>query len=267
MTVIGYLVTLDGNASSAVSGFIIQRIMRQMVGEVRDTYEDAPGRAGAWLFPEQAGMRNIQLTCKIVAESGAARRASVRQVADWMETSSAVEFIADDEPDRYYVAKLADAPSPDEMVHRADFQIGFKAQPYAYALTTSSQSVTAASGVNQSFNAPDNVSAFPVLEITPVSGNMVGFTLNFNGYFLVYEGTLVSGATLTISSVSFTVTEGANQDTELTGAVDYNSVDMNDVSGDFPVIKPGTNDYSIVPGAGSTNTSTIIVTTWRRRYR
>lgn len=267
MTVIGYLVTLDGNASSGVSGLIVQRVMRQMVGEIRDVYEAVPGRDGAWLFPELSGMRNIQLTCKIVSDSGANRRAAVRAAADWMETPDAVQLVVDDEPDRYYIAKLADAPSPDEMVHRADFQIGFKAQPYAYALTTSSQSVTAASGVNQTYTAPDNVSAFPIVEITPVGGNLNGFTLVYNGLYLVYEGVLSSGSTLTISSLTYTVTEGANLDTELTGAVDYDSVDMNDVSGDFPVVKPGTNNYSIVPGAGSTNTSTIIVTTWRRRYR
>jgi hypothetical protein len=67
-----------------------------------------------------------------------------------------------------------------------------------------------------------------------------------------------------VSSVSFTVTAGANVDTMLTGAFDPNDLEMSDVSGEFPELEPGTNDWSLI-WTGTATTVTVLVT-WRRRY-
>jgi predicted phage tail component-like protein len=262
-------VTLDGvSLAVAVPTAKVLRVRRQLVGARRETFVDVPGRAGAWVFPSEPGDRSIRLDVDIAAASFALRRQAVRKLAEWADTlDGRVRLIVDDEPDRYHAAVLASAPDVDEWLLSGEASLEYRADPYAYAVSTSSTSVTASAGTaSGAFAGSGDVAAYPVIEITPLNGTLTAFTVQLNGDTLSWSDNPVpSGATVTVSSISYTITTGVSSDTNLSGVYIENDVVMQTVTGRFPVIVAGTNTYNFT----TTGTATAVRfrITWRARYR
>ena len=260
-------ISWDAVSSTTIASLVVQKVRRRMVGADRNQRIDVPGRDGGWVFSERRGFREITAEC-VVVQSPSTRHADVVSVADWLDKSGERKLIFSDQSDRYWLATLAEDPDPDEWRQTGRFDVTWTAQPYAYAIATTSVSATASAGVAQTgtFAPSDTIDAYPVVEITPLNGTLSGFTLTLNSDALVWAGTAISaGSTITVSSVSFTVTTGINLDTDLTGAFDPSLVSMRDVSGDFGMIISGTNTWGL--SWAGTATAVRLTFTWRRRYR
>lgn len=264
-------VTLDGVAlSSAVPEAIVKRVRRQLLGDPRDVYELVPGRAGSWLFGEQPGDRIITVELALVGDNAVyplegtaleARRVACRSLAAWAESPRSVELVVDDESDRYWLSKLSSTPTPDEWLARALIDLDFRSSPYAYAVTLSTQAESLTDGIPASFSTPDEVNAYPVIELVAGASMPSGFTLTVNGLVLTYGTAVAIGDVLTISSLTYTVSAGPNTDTDLDGVFVAADLAMADVDGDFPILIPGSNTITVAGGA-----STVTIT-WRRRYQ
>jgi predicted phage tail component-like protein len=261
--------TLDGVAlSTAVPGGLVVRPIRPLVGERRHEFVTVPGRAGTWKFPEEPGDRVLEFEIDILGDTFEDRRAQVRALADWCDLGRTANLIISDEPDRYHVAILDNDADPDEWLVRAQPVLRFRCDPYALATTLSTEEVAVAgAGVDSgTFSVPDDIAGEPIFEITPNDGTITGFTLTVNEDALSYAGpTIASGNTVTVSTISDTVTIGTNGDTMLTGAYDAGNVAMALVSGSFPLLVPGNNDWSI--SWTGTATDITIDVTWRERFR
>ena len=259
--------TLNGVAlSSAVPDAIVLRPARHLVGPRRHQALDVPGRAGPWIFGEQPGAGTVELAVSIQSASLAARRAAVSALADWVDLDATARLIVDDLADRYYDAILITDPDVEEWLNSADITLAFLTGPYSLAVSTSSQAVTASSSPSSSsFSIPDEIGPEAVFELTPAGGTLDSFTLTVNGETLNYGGpSVTAGNTVTVSGISDTVTLGLNADTDLTGAYAGTEV-LGDVTGTFPDLVAGSNDWSLSwEGAA---TSVVIDITWRRRYR
>jgi predicted phage tail component-like protein len=259
------VVTLNSiTSTSGVSALRIRRVDRDLLGERRDVRVSVPGRDGSWFYPEEPGDRKIVIYGWLAAESMSAKRTAIHDLAEWVNTTGEVALAVDDESDRFYYVTL-DSWDVDTSQRYATVEIEFTASAYGLANNLSTENI-AVSGSPDSgtFAISDDLGAYPIIEITPTNGTMTSFTLDVNGYALTWAGALADDETLTVSSVSFTVTAGANVDTMLTGAFDPNDLDMSDVSGEFPELEPGTNDWSLI-WTGTATTVTVLVT-WRRRY-
>lgn len=266
MSTVGYIFSFDGNASSAVEELYVQKLDRGMFGAVRDALIEVPGRDGAYLFTERRGNRTIVAQCVVIADP-TSRFLAVREIADILDRDGYRRLIFSDQPDRYWNAAMASDIPVDEWKEAGRFNVTWTAEPYAYAISPSSMCVTAAPASAVEFDIPDTVDAYPVVEITPLNGTIVGgFSLTTNGLTLTYSGDVTQGNTITISSLSYTVTTGQNTDLELTGAFTPGTIFPADVSGDFPILLEGTNTVSITL-SGGTATLIEICFTWRRRYR
>lgn len=261
-------VTLAGVAlSTAVPSAKVLDVRRQLAGRRRHTAVAVPGRADPYIFTEQPGARTLELDVSIAADSFAARRAAVVDLADWCDLGDTAELVIDDEPDQYHNAILDDgAASLRELLNGGDATLRFLTGPYSLAVAASSESATATGGSdNDAFTPPDLIVAEPVIELTPLNGTLASFTFTLNGDALYYGApTVASGNTLTISTISDTVTLGVNGDTMLTGAY-TGTVVLADVDGAFPLIVPGSNTWALVWTGTATNVRVVI--TWRRRYR
>lgn len=264
-------VTLNGVAlSTAVPDAIVTRPERSLVGKRRDQFVDVPGRAGSWKFPEEPGDRTIELAVDILSAGFDERRAAVRDLADWCDIGATAPLIIGDEPDRYYVAILDNEPDPEEwLTHAGSIRLRFRCDPYslASALSDETVAISGAGSDSGSFSVSDELDAEPIIEITPNDGTIEGFTLTLNGYVLSYTApTIASGATITISSISDTVTAGANADTMLTGAYNAGAVTMAFVTTNlFPLLVNGSNTWSLSWTGTATDITAEI--TWRERFR
>jgi predicted phage tail component-like protein len=264
---IGTVVTFAGVSSTTIPELLITRVRRPLRGEIRDDVVQVPGREGFWLFEEEPGQRMITLSMSILGDDYESRREAVIATADWLDQTGLQRLIVDDEPDRFHLAKLRVAPDPDEWLDHASFEVDLIAEPYSSAIAISEENLALDDDDPETFTAPDKVTGIPVIEVTPRGGGLDGFELDLNAEVIEYGATIAENATITISTISFTVTLGANEDITLDGFFNPANLSMATVSGDFPVIVPGSNSISVEFGSGSTATSVDVDIYWRRRSR
>jgi len=269
MTALTVDVTLNGTALAvAVPEALVLDVRRPLVGARRFEQVTVPGRAGAWTFDEEPGPRSLEVDIDLQADSFAARRAAVRAVADWCDVGTHSNLVFSDEPDRYHRALLDNEGDAAERLLYGAATLRFTADPFAYAVDASTQAATANSNPDtDTFTIADEVYAEPVLELTPAGGNLTAFVLTVNGYEVTWAGLLASGDTLTISSIADTVTLGANDDVNLTGAFDVADLDMADVTAPdgFPLLFAGSNTWTL--SWTGTATSVALNFSWRERTR
>jgi len=262
---VGYAITFDGAVSTtAVPELIVQTVDRELLGEVRDDYVVVPGFAGSVLFPELDGDRTIDMECQIVAASGTARRAAVRALAKWVRKTERKRLIIDQEPDRFWMAKLEDNASVTERITRGFFTLTWRTGPYAMSLATSEVSATRSSGVALTADAvsASDVEVEPVIEIVANTPNPAGFTITIGGTDLVYGASVLAADELTISCVTQTVVTGLWADEELdTGSFDGASLSMSSVSGAFGVLNGDGGNSVVVTGIDAD-----VRIVWRERY-
>jgi len=262
------VVTLNGTSSAtAVPELVIVKVARQLLGDRRDVFVEVPGKAGSYAFAEEPGDRFVVLQFDLQAGSFADRRDAVRRLAAWADTpAGSVPLAVDDEPDRYSEAVLVGRLDVDEWLTRGAGEIEYRVGPYALANDPTTETlVLLTSPASDTFTAADELTAYPVLELTPLDGTMTGFTLSMNGDTLTWSGLVILADTLTVSAISATVTQGANDDVNLVGAFNVGALDMADVDGSFPLVVPGTNALDLSWTGTATGISVAI--TWRRRYR
>lgn len=260
-------ITLNGvSLAAAVPSAMVLDVRRDLVGERRHSRLKIPGRAGAWHYAEEPGDRFISVDISLAGDTFAERRDAVRDLAYWCDIGAVSRLVVDDEPDRFHDVILSATANLSEKLLAGQITLTFTAAPYSSAVTPSQEALSApTSPATGSFDIVDRVTAEPIIEITPAGTALTELTLVVNGYALTWSGEVDVAAVLTISSISDTVTAGANDDVDLIGAYDPAAVDMADVSGEFPLIFEGANDWSITY-AGADAGLTIAVT-WRERFR
>ena len=269
MTYGGLVATWNENPSSAIPELIVTKVARGGYGTVRNQTVMVPGRDGAWMYSEARGLRSISAQCILASDDITGRRANVVEVADWLDVTARARLMFSDQPDRYWNAHLSSEINPDEWKRLSKFSIDWEAEPYAYAISTSSQCVTATGGTDSdSFSIPDAIVAYPEIVITALNGGtgaLDTFTITLNGDSLPVIETFNQGVAVNVSSISQTVTYGASTDTELTGAFNPAALAMSRVSGDFGLMVPGVNNWQIQWDGAATAVSVCF--RWRRRYR
>lgn len=265
MTTGAYTLTWDSVASTTLTGLVVQRLRRGMVGAIRDTRLAIPGVDGDILFAERRGNRNIVAQCSVIGGLGGQRHGRVVAVADWLDRDGYRPLVLSDQPDRYWLAALSADPDPDEWRQRATFDLQWTAKPYAYALSQSSVVRTGlASNSAQTFVVADQVDAYPVIELTARGGTATAIDITVNGSVLTFAGPLLQDQTITFSSLSYTAAIGTNTDVMLTGAL-LGAAFPAAISGTWPLLVEGNNAATVAWTGAATTVDLSIY--WRRRYR
>lgn len=258
--------SLNGiDLATAVPSAELLRVRRPFTVPRHRTVE-VPGRAGSLIFPDEPGDRIVTLELHIATTSAAARRAAVENLMGWSHMGAVSRLIVDDQPTRFEDAIVDASVDPAEwLTHTGVIPLPFRCGAYSLALTPSTQTLSAgANPTAGTFAVPDNVDARPVIEITPAGGGLTSFTLTVNGFALTWARTTPVTGAITVNSLGEVVTLGISTDVNLTGAYNPASVSMTDVSGFFPLLTNGTNDWSLA--WTGTATSVALDVEWRERY-
>lgn len=261
---LGLVMTWNGSSSSGIDGLVIEKVDRGAFGDVLDQELQMAGRDGAWVFGDARGNRTIRVKGQVIRGIDE-RRNGVSEFARFLNVSGYADLKFSDETDRYWRAFLKTAPQPDEWRRQGKFVLEFRAEPYAYSVTTSSTPVTAstAAGSSGTLNVPDDLPACPVIEITPLDGTITSYVLGIETYSLTVSASIPSGQTQTVSTCSYTITGGTNGETELTGAYDASPHWTVDASGEFPLLVAGDNDWTF--SWAGTATKVRLRFYWRER--
>jgi predicted phage tail component-like protein len=121
------------NKHSDDLGLIMLSVNRQLLPANRDEYVYITQRDGAYLFPEGLEDRFIEIEFNYLVGSHQQIRSKAREIANWLYTTSRSELTFDDEPDKYYMAKLANQVDLENLVRAGRFTLTFRCLPYAYA--------------------------------------------------------------------------------------------------------------------------------------
>ena len=245
-------ISLDGVSSTSIPEIEIENVTRQIVPTLRSSYLEVPGRSGSWRFEEAAGDRALSATLAVIGDGLEARRTAVRAVGRWLYAPSLRKLIVSDEPDRFVWADISEAPSADELLARGRVPVVWRTGPFAEATSITTEALTNVSTLFNVLPVVDHADEFvPSIEVTATGSLGSGFSLTLNGTTISYGGALVASDVVTISSISATVTTGADTDTELDGVFVGGSLAMTDVDGDFPTVVPGDNDFVFSGGSAT----------------
>lgn len=157
-----YYYTFNG-ASLSTFGAYLQSKNRQVSPARKVTYIEIPGRDGSYVSDNGAGDRVIVVRHHIARNTLVELRAAMRAVSAWLFTKDRAALIFDDEPDKYYRAKVDGAIDLEQIVYSGEFDVTFRCDPFAYAVTSKTSPFT--DDAAEITNA-GTVNCFPVFTIT-----------------------------------------------------------------------------------------------------
>jgi predicted phage tail component-like protein len=261
----GYAINYNGVSSSTIPAFVCETIERQLIGKRRHQFEEIPGMPGAWLFPEQAGLREITIHAYVLSDQWpTGRRDALKDVATWLETTAFSKLILGDDPTVYNMAVLSEAPVPVEWRGLGTFDLVFEALPYTYdlAVTHQTDTKTPATQTITVVNNGDVPTDF-ILTVTPAV-NATSVVVSANGKTLTVAQPVTHAGQLTINGIAKVVETGPITDTDLQGIINPAKLAMANVSGNFPQLKVGSNNITITVTGDTGYTSDLY---FRNQYR
>lgn len=217
--------------SYTTHGLIMLSKNRTLLPATSDEYADIPGRDGSILFPGSMKDRNLEVEFSTSTKTLPELRQLARQIAAWLYSTRTAALIFDDEPDLYYMAKVANQLDLEQTVAMGRFSVQFRCEPLAYSIAADTWEQAATAGATYTINNGGTYEALPVITIT-AGTQITGFVLTVEDKTLTYTGTLTAGQSLIIDCSKYQATKaGVNA--------------MGDVSGDFPVLYTGENELTI----------------------
>lgn len=105
---------------------------RQLLPASNDSYVQVPGRQGSIHYPRELNDRHIDLDCAFVEKNLPDLRARAREIAAWLYTENREILSFDDESEKYYRGKLAQAIDFEHLAVMGQFSLIFVCEPLAY---------------------------------------------------------------------------------------------------------------------------------------
>lgn len=221
------------------------------------------------------GNRPIRVLLQYVGDTFADLRLKSREIAFWLSQSTYKRLIFDDEPDKFYLAKVYDEVGlvVEDLLEFGKATVTFECQPFAYSVDEDvwfDRVMTDAEIIQNG----GTYKVFPVIEITPISlsGDM-DEAVEVTGVFdpaapvlvttvtnpaitigdntLLYTGTLTDGQTLIIDTAKWQATKGG-----------LNVLNM--ITGDWLFLDAGDNELSFTDETSECGTTIKI--TYRKRW-
>ena len=225
---------------------VVKSKNRQILPATNDVYLEIPGRAGSYLIPREVKDRTIEVECALVRDSLEELRMAMRDISAWLNTRSKVQLIFDDEPDKYYLAKLSTQIDITQTYTLGQFTLIFRCEPYAYSITPKTQNFIADSlTITNAGTAP----FFPKFTAT-FTAPATELKIWFGNYYMRIVRNFIIGDVLVIDHAISKVT--------VNGLSTMVSLDLNSR---FFSIGSGVNALNVTPPAKATT-----VITWRERW-
>lgn len=224
------------------------------IPSIRNRTVEIPGRPGVWDFGSEFGTRVFELPCIIQQSNRTDLMSIFRDLAKLFNPQKGVKkLILDEQPNRYYLARIFDAISAEQIFTIADFTLTMVCpDPFGY-IDAKASTTLVANPADISVVSAGDLDAGPVFTIAGACGNLTIANLT-TGTSLVYTGSLGALNTLVIDMNKQTVT--------LDGTT---NVMANISNGDFWSLSPGLNSLRITSGIVSSVNTTIQIT-WSDKY-
>lgn len=158
-------------------GLIMRSVNRQLLPSIEDQYEYVPRRDGAYLFPGAYQDRFIEVELSFVARSQQEIRERAREIAAWLSSRQRERLVFDDEPDKHYMAKVANQIDLEPMMRAGRFQVIFRCSPFALSEEHTNTSTATGSPTKITVSAVGTVQTPPVITLRNLGGPINGFRI------------------------------------------------------------------------------------------
>ena len=107
----------------ATFGIKVKHKSRPVLPAVTESYTQLLVKHGSYLFSGNLTDRLIAIDCVLIQDTLENLRANIREIAVWLHTTERKPLSPDDEPGKYYMAKIDDSietlsrPLPSESLH------------------------------------------------------------------------------------------------------------------------------------------------------
>lgn len=214
------------NVESSVYNLICKSIKRPLLPAVKVRRIQLPNKSGVYDFDDnEYDLRLVTMRIMYIGNSYQELRTRARNIAAWLSVGTWSKLIINDEPDKYYLAKITEAVDLTSLWESGTADLTFDCQPFAYAVAERALITTATSTKNFVFTNPgsriiNNKSPQGAKFNIKITGSFTTLTLSLNGRTLAYPEAVTSGI-LEIDNVEMEVTlDGVNKFNVLTGDTD-----------------------------------------------
>jgi predicted phage tail component-like protein len=118
---------------SSTLGLVMRSTNRQLLPATRDEYVYSTMVDGSYHFPEGLEDRFIEVEFGFVESTTKNLRLKARKIADYLYTTQRQVLSFDDEPDKYYMAKVSNQLDLEPQIRAGRFTVTFRCLPFAYA--------------------------------------------------------------------------------------------------------------------------------------
>lgn len=139
------MIKINGLYPAADDSIILTALQIDPLPVISQDRVKVPGRPGLLMFGRSHDERTIRASFELNGKNPAQNALLARQLTVWAEHMAPRQLIADEMPDRYYLAQLEQATAPDLAEAFPMIDLTFVcADPYAYAVQASTGAVGAA---------------------------------------------------------------------------------------------------------------------------
>ena len=248
-------------------GIIAKTVNRPLLPAKRRSGVVIPGRHGTYDFSDDS-YENVIIPVLIQYDNETFEdaRTRARGLSAWLSQKSSKTLIFTDEPDKYYLAKIYDSASVQNIVNLAPGEsttINFECYPLAFSLVADSWRDCLIEPQIIQNNGTEETR--PIITITPIAlsvemdeavevtgafpnapldletpqewpptlvATLTNPAITIGGNTLVYTGTLTEGQSLIINTETYQATKGGTNV-------------LATISGEWPVLAVGANEISI----------------------
>lgn len=175
-------ITYNGITSQSLGVEKVMRVTRPVYSGARDRLLRISGRPGAVDFGRDIEPGYIPTRLFLQAESFAAKRAQLRQIAAWLNQEQVKQLIFSDEQDKFYLARPASLVNPEDSAYKTWLDVTWLCpDPHAYALTTKTSSPN------------EGTASTPVKITATMTGDTDHLQITLGGQIVRLETDLVTG--------------------------------------------------------------------------
>lgn len=236
---------------SDIFGLICKSVSRPLLPSVKVNRIELQGMSGASDFnSDEYDLRKVVLGIIYVGDDYFELRERAREISAWLSTGDWRRLILNDEPDKYYLAKITKEINLKSVWESGRADLEFECQPFAYSLDEKIVNATCNGSLNLQFDNEGTRkinyrSPFGSKFLMTLTGSWTNLSISLNGVTLTYNKP-ASSETLIIDNYELEVSQnGSNTFLNLGGDIDQ-----------FFEIIPGTNNL-LVSGVGVNATVTI----------
>jgi predicted phage tail component-like protein len=233
---------------------------------IRQQYETIPGKHGSYNFSDGTlEDRIIEIECTFAESSIGDLRYKARQLASWLYTKETAPLIFDDEPDLFYMARIANQIDIEQTASLGVFTLQFRCEPFAYFIedAASSSDLDSPTIMYRNLRLDDK---FAYSVTNPITVEVNNFGTFETPPVIQVDGSFTT-LSITVGGTTFNYTEALSNDTliidnERLKVMVGSTNKLNKVTGNFITLPVGINQVTI----GGTGLNCTVYFLFNPRY-